>query len=60
MKNKIKTIIQNNSTEKVFGCINCKEDSELCIDNISLLTDEIKKLFDEEKKLGNDDIPQSK
>lgn len=50
MFDKIKKIILENSEEKVFGCIHCKEDSELCIDNISLIADEIKKLFDAELK----------
>lgn len=50
MFNKIKEIILEHSEEKVFGCINCKEDSEICIDNISLMADEIKKLFDRELK----------
>lgn len=50
MLDKIKKIIIEKSEEKVFGCIHCKEDSELCIDNISLMADEIKKLFDAELK----------
>ena len=50
MLEKIKKIILENSEEKVFGCIHCKEDDELCINNISLMADELKKLFDAELK----------
>lgn len=46
----IKSAILNNTIEKNFGCIHCKEDSELCIDNMSLLVDEINKILNDKLK----------
>lgn len=41
LSEKIQTAISNNTEEKVFGCIHCKEDSEIIVTDMTMLVYEI-------------------
>jgi len=45
MKREIKSYVVDETVEKNFGCIHCKEDSEIVIEDMTLFVDGMSDLF---------------